>query len=532
MNIKIGILLALLLCAIQPLQSQCNPDFQSPVINCPSTAFPIYVDGNCQAPLPNFSNSITVTDNCDPNPTTFQSPAAGSATFGNGTSISVSFFAVDVSMNGATCTFTAIGVDSVAPTIMCPINQVLMADANCQAVLPDYTSGASASDNCSSTVNITQSPPAGTMVFGSGLSSVTLIAEDGTLNSASCTFGVDVTDNTPPIANCQNIDVFLDANGIASIVPADLDLGSTDACGLSGLSISTNSFSCSNLGQNTVTLSATDSSGNVGTCTSIVNVIDNTDPVAICQNNIVYLDDFGSGGVASGDVDGGSTDNCGITFFNIVPTTFDCSDLGNNQVAYLIEDASGNAANCVATIIVEDTTSPIAMCTPVTVFLDANGMASVDSSIVGAGSVDNCLQWSYSLSQSSFTAADLGSNSVVLTVTDPSGNTSTCTTTVDVQDTTMSGLADGLLDNINASFYPNPTEGIVLLRWEDANAYLGMEVNIRVSNTLGQMILEDSWVVESNLEEHTYDLDTTPTGTYFFELRFEGGRLLRKVLKK
>lgn len=450
MKIGLHLFIAFFLLALGDVYGQCNPDIQNPVINCPSTAVPIYLDANCQGQVPDFSTSISVVDNCDPNPSSTQSPAAGTTVFGVGSGVQVGFFAMDASMNGASCTFTAITEDSLAPTIMCPINQVLMADANCQAILPDYSGQTTASDNCSQTVTLSQSPAPATML-SSGLTTVTMMGTDGFFNTGTCTFTVDVVDNTPPMA--------------------------------------------------------------------------------ICANNIAYLDNVGFGGVASGDVDGGSTDNCGIVSFNIVPTTFDCSNLGNNVVVYTIEDAAGNQASCTSNISVQDTTSPIAMCTPITVFLDGTGNASADPNTIGNGSIDNCQQWSFSLSQSMFTTADLGTNSVVLTVTDSSGNTSTCTTTVEVQDSNMTAISDGLMEHLTIAFFPNPTDGVVLLRWEDANSYLGEQVKIRVTNTLGQLILQEKWIVGSNLEEHRYDLKSFPNGTYIFELELEAGNLYRKVLK-
>ena len=51
-------------------------------------------------------------------------------------------------------------------------------------------------------------------------------------NSSSCTAVVTVEDNTPPIAVCQSLTVQLDAAGNASITPAQVNNGSSDACGI------------------------------------------------------------------------------------------------------------------------------------------------------------------------------------------------------------------------------------------------------------------------------------------------------------
>ena len=87
--------------------------------------------------------------------------------------------------------------------------------------------------------------------------------------------------NNPPVAVCQDIDVFLDAAGNATIMPSAIDGGSTDIeDGVPvSFSASQTSFSCADIGANTVTLTVTDSGGLTDTCTATVTVIDNLGPV-------------------------------------------------------------------------------------------------------------------------------------------------------------------------------------------------------------------------------------------------------------
>jgi hypothetical protein len=76
------------------------------------------------------------------------------------------------------------------------------------------------------------------------------------------------TDNTPPTAACKNITVALSTSGQVSITPQMIDNGSSDACGIASLLINNASsvtYSCIDLGQNTVTLKVTDRAGNVST---------------------------------------------------------------------------------------------------------------------------------------------------------------------------------------------------------------------------------------------------------------------------
>lgn len=79
-------------------------------------------------------------------------------------------------------------------------------------------------------------------------------------------------DITPPIAICKPTTITL-ANGSATITASDINNGSNDECGSVTLSASKTSFDCSNIGNNTVTLTVTDGTGNTATCNATVTVV-------------------------------------------------------------------------------------------------------------------------------------------------------------------------------------------------------------------------------------------------------------------
>ena len=81
-----------------------------------------------------------------------------------------------------------------------------------------------------------------------------------------------------------------------------------------------------------------------------------------------------------------------------------------------------------------DTTNPIAVCQNITVELNANGEVTVAASDIDGGSSDDSGSITLSLDQNTFGCGNIGDNSVVLTVTDPSGNTDTCSATITVED--------------------------------------------------------------------------------------------------
>lgn len=105
---------------------------------------------------------------------------------------------------------------------------------------------------------------------------------------------------------------------------------------------------------------------------------------------------------------------------------------GGND-GFLFDDiaVTGLNPNCQS-----DSIAPNALCQNLTLQLPAAGLDSVPASSVDNGSSDNCFINSYVLSQEIFTCADIGSNSVTLTTTDLSGNSSSCSATIMVMDST------------------------------------------------------------------------------------------------
>ena len=91
----------------------------------------------------------------------------------------------------------------------------------------------------------------------------------------------------------------------------------TDECGIAGISVDKSTFDCSNIGDNTVTLTVTDVNGNSTSADAVVTVEDNIAPSAIAQNITVQLDENGQAIITAAELDGGSTDNCGIATIGI-----------------------------------------------------------------------------------------------------------------------------------------------------------------------------------------------------------------------
>lgn len=150
----------------------------------------------------------------------------------------------------------------------------------------------------------------------------------------------------PPVAVCRNITVQLGPAGTVVITSADVDNGSYDPDGsILTRSVFPNTFSCPQLGQNTVVLTVTDDEGLSSECEAIVTVEDKMPPVINAKPFTLVLGAGGSASLTASDIDNGSHDNCGAVNLSISPTTFTCSDLGEQTVVLTATDENGNSAS-------------------------------------------------------------------------------------------------------------------------------------------------------------------------------------------
>ncbi|HAP64946.1 MAG TPA: hypothetical protein DCR93_37505, partial [Cytophagales bacterium] len=133
------------------------------------------------------------------------------------------------------------------------------------------------------------------------------------------------------------------------------------------LSLDVTAFDCDDVGTQTVTLTATDASGNTATTTAMVTVVDNLAPTVITKDVNLFLDESGNATLTTAQVDDGTFDNCGVTTLSLDKTDFTVSDLGEQTVTLTATDASGNSASTTATVTVNEFNyEPVFTSSPVT----------------------------------------------------------------------------------------------------------------------------------------------------------------------
>jgi len=177
-------------------------------------------------------------------------------------------------------------------------------------------------------------------------------------------------DLIPPTAICRDITAPLDISGNVTITTLDVDNGSNDNCGIASMSLDVASFTCADIGNNTVTLTVLDASGNSDFCSSTVTVLDNIAPViSDCPANITVQADTSYCGTTVTWSEPTATDNCPGLVLISTHNPGDFFPVGTTTVSYTATDASGLTDVCSFDIIVEAPVSPVingptSVCTP------------------------------------------------------------------------------------------------------------------------------------------------------------------------
>ena len=252
---------------------------------------------------------------------------------------------------------------------------------------------------------------------------------DGT-NNTYLTRTVTIIDTTAPVITLDNGDEgttdYTVERGTTYVDPgATADTGETITVNTSGLNMSVS-------GTYTVTYSATDADGNIGTASRTVIVEDTNAPVITLVNGDEGTTDYT---VERGTtyVDPGATADGGET------VTVDTSELnmavsGTYTVTYSATDVDGNTGTVTRTITVQDTIAPVITLTNgdpgTTNYTVERGTAYVDpGSTADTGET-------VTVDTSSLNMAVSGTYTVTYSATDADGNIGTASRTVIVEDTT------------------------------------------------------------------------------------------------
>src|SRR6478609_2912003 len=143
----------------------------------------------------------------------------------------VTWIATDVAGNTQTCTQIVTVTDTEKPTISCPSDLSIAADAGLCTATGVNLGTATATDNCSTGANlvITNDAPA---IFNIGTTTVTWTATDAAGNTQTCMQSVTVSDTEKPLLTVPTTKLALGCN--PAILPTEASVvdasSATDNC--------------------------------------------------------------------------------------------------------------------------------------------------------------------------------------------------------------------------------------------------------------------------------------------------------------
>lgn len=410
-----------------------------PVIICPSNQTQETAAGTCDSLILDYRNMIIWSDNCTVSAldVVFTQNPSPLSIFSGTTLVEISV--EDPSGNVGSCFFNLEIIDVESPQITCPPNQSQVTNAACNINLNDYTGDAVVLDNCTNVqdILIQQSPSVGYVHSGLGtVIQVVLTATDEAGNFNTCVFDVELIDTIAPEAICPtNQSVNADINCEYSLIDFTGLMAATDnytSVGNFMFNHQTPIGTVFNAGFHTVFMEAVDQSGNIGTCSFIIEVVDVTNPTIIdCAPDQVVQLESGCEGVL-GDYTSlvNATDGCDAGNLSITQNPAPGSIItANSTVTITVTDLSSNSAQCTFNVVVEDQAAPAITC-PTDTLMSVNSSCEYDApdlTLVISG-VDNCsLFGDMSISQSPAAGTLLsGIDQIEVTLTDESGNSTSC----------------------------------------------------------------------------------------------------------
>ncbi len=501
--------------AVEVSQKVVVKDIQIPVINTTIATINANTDANICAATVNVT-APTASDNCTVGAPigTRSDNLALNALYPIGTT-TITWNVTDINGNVALPTTTTVKVkDVTAPTVITKnITVQLNVSGTASIVAADVNNGST--DGCgiaSYSIDRTSFSCSDT----GAAKTVTLTVIDIYGNKGTGTAQVTVVDPILPIAFTRNITVQLNAAGTVSILPSDINNGSTDNCSIASYTLSKSTFNCSNVGQNIITLTATDASGNNSIpVNATVIVQDVTAPVVLTKTFTAQLDAAGTVTITPTDVNNGSSDSCGIATYAISKSIFTCANVGENIIILTVTDVNGNVNQAFAKVIVVDSVKPIVVAKDIELVLDGNSV-SITPEDVFVSATDACGVdvHSYSLSQDTFTIVDVLASpvTVTLSVTDVNGNVGTDTFLVTFP-TIPTNAAEAITPNGDGI---NDT-------WVISNITNHPKSIVRVYNRWGSMVFsalnyQNDWDGKLNGSDATL-----PDGqAYYYQVDLEG----------
>ena len=343
--------------------------------------------------------------------------------------------------------------DNRAPIAVCQ-NLTRSAGSTCTATVSasEVNNGSSDPDGDSITFSLS---PAGPYALGATTVTLTVTdhpsSPDRPSKSSTCTATITVNDTTPPTVTCPaNSTVAAGANCQGAIPDVLGGVVASDNCTPAGSLVKTqNPTAGTNLGvgPHTVTVTVTDAAGNSNTCTTVVTIADSVPPtINTCPPGRTIPAGVGCQGTVPNVVpEVVASDNCTATASLVItqnPSAGTVVNVGSHPITVTVRDGSNNSTTCTVAFSVFQSSAPAITHCPVNRTLSVNGSCqAIIPSVVGeVTATDSCTPSGQLVVTQNPTAGTVlnnpGTYTIVITVTNANGFSSTCTTNVTYVDTT------------------------------------------------------------------------------------------------
>ncbi|XP_072013725.1 uncharacterized protein [Amphiura filiformis] len=411
-----------------------------PVIsNCPSSIFDTYT-----STPPEFFKTETWTPPTS-NGNLVVSTHQPGAIFGRG--CTAVYYVYQLGAAQSVCSFsvcllptptTTPPVDTTPPVItFCTPNQQATVSFTGQSAVVTYPPS-QASDNSGGVVRLSYSVPSGaTFPFGS--TTVTVTATDPSGNTAMCTFFVTVSTTTPPVDTTPPVITFCTPNqqatvsftGQSAVVTYPPSQASDNSGGVVRLSYSVPSGATFPFGSTTVTVTATDPSGNTAMCTFFVTVstvIGNL--MLTCPTPVTVTVQPGNTGAtvnyATPTPSGGNPPYSAVSCNRVSGSQF---NVGQTIVQCFVTDSAGASAQCNVIVNVNVAGQGLSVTCPPNqmIAIPPGATSSVYFNQNGASATGGTGSYTYSFSHQSSNNFNVGTTQVTVTATDNAGASGTCT---------------------------------------------------------------------------------------------------------
>ena len=349
-----------------------------------------YVDGGATA-FDEFHGETSVTSSSDVDTST-----VGSYT--------VSYSATDKDGNTATASRVVNVVDTTAPVVTVTGDNPVTVELG-----STYTDAGATATDASGSATVVTSGTVDTSAVGTY--TLTYTATDASSNSVTATRTVNVVDTTAPVITlngASSLDVelgasYADAGATASDISGPVTVVTTGQ-------LNDQTWFPNIVGAYTVTYTATDASGNVGTATRTVNMVDTTAPVVTINGanniNVELGASYADAGATASDISGPITV---VTTGQLNDETFFPNIVGAYTLTYTGTDGSGNAGTATRTVNMVDTTAPVF--TSSSTFTAAENQTSIGT--VTASDIAGAVTFTISATAGDFVSLEITSAGVL-----------------------------------------------------------------------------------------------------------------------